>query len=105
MTDHPRFEPLQGSIETMHQRYHAGALVDFILGLADRYLERRKSWLDGRKAGSGHVSLGVRRARLRALLTAVGMGAVVMTLALGGRPPAHPSGPQPQPSKVASCPT
>jgi hypothetical protein len=106
MTEHPRFEPVQGPIETMYLRYHGGALVGFILGLVDRYLERRKSWLERREVRPTRACLGVRRARLRALLTAVGMGAAVMTLALGSRPPVHPGGgPAPQPSKVASCPT
>ena len=107
MTDHPRFEPLQGPPERLHERYHGGALVGFVVGLADRYLERRKSWLDRREVRPGR--LGVRRARLRALLTAVGMGAVVMTMTLalgGGRPGTHPGGgPALQPSKVTSCPT
>jgi hypothetical protein len=107
MTEHPRFEPVQAPIATMYLRYHGGALVGFILGLADRYLERRKSWLERREVRPARACLGVRRARLRALLTAVGMGAAVMTLALASRPPVHPGGgPAPQqPSKVASCPT
>ena len=106
MTDHPRFEPLQGPPERLHERYHGGALVGFVVGLVDRYLEGRKSWRDRCEVRPGRASLGVRRARLRALLTAVGMGAAVMSLALGGRPAPHPGGgPAPQLSKITSCPT
>jgi len=102
MTDHPRFEPLQGPPERLHERYHGGALVGFILWLADRYLERRKPWLERRQARAGHASLGVRRARLRALLAAMGMGAAVLTIALGGGP--RPGGGHAsQASKVAAC--
>src|SRR5215468_4688504 len=106
MSGHPRLRALQGSGAGLQRSDHAGGLVGSILGLAERYLERRKAWLDRRAGRPGRASPGVRRARLRALLTAVGMGAAVMTLALGGRPAAHPdAGPAPQPSKLASCPT
>jgi len=108
MTDYPRFEPLQGPPERLHERYHGGALVGFVVGLADRYLEGRQSWRDRCEVRPGGASLGVRRARRRALLTAVGMGAVVMTMTLalgGGRAGMHSGGgPALQPSKV-TCPT
>jgi len=104
MTDHPRFEAVEGPAETLHQRYHGGALVGFILRLADRYLEPRKPWLERRQARAGDAALGVRRARLRALLAAMGMGAAVLVIALGGGP--RPGGGHAsQASKVASCPT
>src|SRR5262245_37953692 len=74
MTDHPRFEAVQGSAATMHHRYHGGALVGLILWLVARFLERRRPWLERRQARAGHASLGVRRARLRALLAAIGHG-------------------------------
>ena len=56
MTDHPRFERLQGSAETMHRRYHGGKLVAVILWLADL-------WMAWRRVGRGQVPLGCAQPR------------------------------------------
>src|SRR5262245_21587727 len=104
MTDHPRFEPLKGSPESMHLRYHGGALVAWVLWLGEQWALRRSAaepWsLPGEQAGS------VRRARQRALLTGLIMLALVLLTAVwapgrqaGNRPP-----PPHQPPKVASTP-
>ena len=101
MTDCPRFQPLEGSPESMHRRYHGGALVTRVLSLADLWAlrgasPRRWNW-------PGTRALAVRRARLRLLLTGLIMLAVVLLTALwapsrqaGNRPP-----PPQQPQKVA----
>lgn len=85
MTDHPRFERLQGSAETMHRRYHGGNLVAVILWLADLWMAWR-SVGRGRFRSAAHnpdnAQLNVRRARLRMLLTALLMSATVVGIAL-----------------------
>jgi hypothetical protein len=101
MTDCPRFQPLEGSAETMHQRYHGGALVTSVLWLADQWVlwrarPRRWSWL-------GTQALAVRRARLRLLVTGLIMLAAVVLMALWApsRQAGTPPSPPPQPQKVA----
>src|SRR5262245_44392799 len=101
LTDCPRFQPLAGSPESMQLGYHGGALVAGVLWRADHWAlrgasPRRWSW-------PGTQALGVRRARLRLLLTGLIMLAVVLLTALwapsrqaGNRPP-----PPQQPQKVA----
>ena len=85
MTDHPRFERLQGSAETMHRRYHGGNLVAVILWLADLWMAWRRP-ARGRFRSAAHnadnAQLNVRRARLRMLLTALIMSATVVGIAL-----------------------
>lgn len=85
MTDHPRFERLQGSAETMHRRYHGGKLVAVILWLADLWMAWRRVGR-GRFRSAAHnpdnAQLNVRRARLRMLLTALLMSATVVGIAL-----------------------
>ena len=85
MTDHPRFERLQGSAETMHRRYHGGNLVAVILWLADLWMAWRRVGR-GRFRSAAHnpdnAQLNVRRARLRMLLTALLMSATVVGIAL-----------------------
>ena len=85
MTDHPRFERLQGSAETMHRRYHGGNLVAVILWLADLWTAWRRVGR-GRLGSAAHnadnAQLNVRRARLRMLLTALIMSATVVGIAL-----------------------
>jgi transposase-like protein len=43
MTDHPRFEPIQGVRDEVHLRYHGGRLVDLVLRLADRWQTMHRS--------------------------------------------------------------
>ena len=85
MTDHPRFERLQGSAETMHRRYHGGNLVAVILWLADLWMAWRRVGR-GRFRSAAHnadnAQLNVRRARLRMLLTGLIMSATVAGIAL-----------------------
>jgi hypothetical protein len=104
MTDHPRFEPLKGSPETMHFRYHGGTLVGAVLGLADQWRLRRslaQPWsLPGKPARS------VRRARLRVMLTGLLMLTLVLLTVLwapGRQAGNRPATPQ-QPPKVAFAP-
>ena len=102
MTDCPRFEPLGGSAESMHRRYHGGALVSSVLWLADQWvLWRARPW-----SWPGTQALSVRRARLRLLLTGMIMLAVVLLTALWG--PSRQAGKRPspaqQPQKVALAP-
>jgi len=100
MTDHPRFEPLRGSPDTMHLRYHGGALVASVLRLADQWAAR-PAWPQ-RPRSPGKPARAVRRARLRALLTAlIILGAVLLTAlwAPGRQAGNRPSPPQP-PQKV-----
>jgi hypothetical protein len=93
MTDCPRFQPLEGSSETMHLRYHGGALVASVLRLADQWALRR-----ARPRGSslaGTQALAVRRARLRLLLTGLIMLALVLLTALWA--PSRQAGNRPSP--------
>jgi hypothetical protein len=109
MTDHPRFVRPQGPAETMHQHYHGGGLVAFVLRLADLWLLRRPyAWALPRWAaadGALPVALGVRRARRRVLLTGAIMLAVVLVAALwlparrDGSPHSLPR----HPNKLALC--
>jgi hypothetical protein len=96
MTDCPRFEPVEGSPETMHLRYHGGALVTLVLALADQWaLWRARHW-----SWPGTQALAVRRARLRLLLTGLIVLAVLVLTALwapsrqAGNRPAPPQPPQ-----------
>jgi hypothetical protein len=101
MTDCPRFQPLEGSPESMHLRYHGGALVAWVLWLARQWALRRAS--PRRWSWPGTQAPAVRRARLRLLLTGLIVLTVVLLTALwapsrqaGNRPP-----PSQQPQKVA----
>jgi hypothetical protein len=110
MTDHPRFERVGGPVETLHDRYHGGGLVAFVLWLADLWALRRPlGWvsLPWRVPDAGSPALGVRRARRRALLTGVIMLAVVlaMTLWLPAKRDGAPQSLPRQPDKLAFCPT
>ena len=99
MTDHPRFERVEGPIETLYARYHGGGLVAFVLRLADLWLLRRPlGWRDAASSG-----LGVRRARRRVLVTGVIMLAVVVavTLWLPGKRDGGPQSLPRQPGKLA----
>ena len=85
MTDHPRFERVEGPIETLYARYHGGGLVAFVLRRADLWLLRRPlGWasLPRRARDAASPALGVRRARRRVLLTGVIMLAVVVAVTL-----------------------
>ena len=109
MTDHPRFERVEGPVETLHDRYHGGALVAFVLRLADLWALRRPlRWasLPWRAPDAGREALGVRRARRRVLLTGVIMLAVVLavTLWLPGKRDGAPQSLPRQPDKLAFCP-
>jgi len=106
MTDHPRFERLQGPAETMHARYHGGGLVAFVLWLADLWTLRRPlRWASPfwGVADAGRPALGVRRARRRVLLTGLIMLAAIlaMTLWLPGKREASPQ--SRPPDKLALC--
>jgi hypothetical protein len=109
MTDHPRFERVEGPVETQHDRYHGGALVAFVLRLADLWALRRPlRWasLPWRAPDAGREALGVRRARRRVLLTGVIMLAVVLavTLWLPAKRDGTPQSLPRQPDKLALCP-
>ncbi|HEU0060105.1 MAG TPA: hypothetical protein VFR19_09535 [Hyphomicrobiaceae bacterium] len=112
MTDHPRFERLEGPAETMHGRYHGGGLVAFVLWLADLWTSRRPlGWVRGWASdwtrppwrAADAVAPGVRRARRRLLLTGMIMLAVVvvMTLWLPGKREASPQSQPRPPDKLA----
>jgi hypothetical protein len=109
MTDHPRFARLQGPAETMHERYHGGGLVAFVLRLADLWLLGRPfAWalpLRAAAAAALPAALGVRRARRRALLTGVIMFAVVLavTLWLPAKRDGSPHSLPRHPNKLAVC--
>lgn len=107
MTDHPRFERLGGPAETMHDRYHGGGLVAFVLWLADLWLQRRplsRAWLPWQLSDLGPAP-GVRRARRRVLLAGVIMLAVVLvaTLWLPGKRDGGTHSLPRQPDKLALC--
>jgi len=109
MTDHPRFERVEGPVETLHDRYHGGGLVAFVFRLADLWLLRRPlPWasLPWRTPDADSPALGVRRARRRVLLTGVIMLAVVLavTLWLPGKRDGAPQSLPRQPDKLAFCP-
>jgi hypothetical protein len=109
MTDHPRFERVEGPVETLHDRYHGGGLVAFVFRLADLWVLRRPlPWasLPWRTPDADSPALGVRRARRRVLLTGVIMLAVVLavTLWLPGKRDGAPQSLPRQPDKLAFCP-
>ena len=111
MTDHPRFERLQGSAETMHRRYHGGNFVAVILWLADLWMAWRRVGRDrfhSAAHNADNAQLNVRRARLRMLLTALIMSATVVGIALRAGATDARAGkghllPQQQ-AKAAACP-
>ena len=108
MTDHPRFQRLEGPGEAMHDRYHGGGLVAFVFWLADLWLQRRPrrwAWLPWQACDLVGPALGVRRARRRVLLAGVIMLAVVLAVTLwlpGKRDGGTQSLPR-QPDKLALC--
>ena len=109
MTDYPRFARLEGPAETMHQRYHGGGLVAFVLRLADLWLLGRPfAWARPlwAAADTAHpAALGVRRARRRVVLTGVIMLAVVLavTLWLPAKREGSPHSLPRHPNKLVVC--
>jgi len=109
MTDHPRFERLEGPAETMHHRYHGGGLVAFVLWLADLWLLGRPfAWaLPLRLTADAGLPAapGVRQARRRLLLTSLIMLAVVLAVTrwLPAKREGSPQSLPRHPDKLALC--
>ena len=55
MTDHPRFEREQGSVDDAHLRYHVGRLVHALLYLMDCSIFRRGVFRHAHKINGKHI--------------------------------------------------